>query len=398
MRIASLSARASALGAALVLAAGCAGSAATGESLAQSLDGIAVRRRVPALAAALVRDGEVVARATVGRLLAGSEERAGENSRFHIGSTTKSMTALVLAGLVAEGRLSWETTLEQALPGVPMLEAYRGATLHDLLLSRAGIVAMQNSNREDPAVVERLWVAIPRETAEPRAQRRAVTQYALSLPPIAAPGSTSIYSNVGWAIAGHIAEVAADRPYEELLCERIFARLGMTSSRVGGWPAGPQEPDQPRGHYPPAGIRGQPRPQELDDPFTFPSWMNPSGGVSCTIDDFALYAREMLRGARGQGTLVDAAGYARILSVQGIARAQTMYPGGGERGELRLGYGWAEYPTRDGTAFAADGTGGTFYARIALAPKHGLAFVALANAGHAEPAITEVQRLLTGIR
>jgi CubicO group peptidase (beta-lactamase class C family) len=368
------------------------------EDLVKVLRQIAARRRVPALAAALVNGEGTVARAAVGQTVAGGSQAVDEKSRFNIGSTTKSMTALLLGSLVAEGALRWDTTLEEALPGVPMRDEYRKSTIHDLLLSRAGIIAFQRTDLEDPEMVKRLWADIPSATPAPREQRRAVAELALSLPPIAPPGTKSVYSNVGWAIAGHIAEIAGGMPYEELVAKRIYGPLGMSGALIGGWPASNAEPLQPRGHYPPSWFLGSPQPQPLDDPYTFPAWMNPSGGVNCTIDDFARYARECLRGLRGEGKILDAEGYARILSVQGEARAEEMYMQSRERGIIQIGYGWAVVTTGAGTAYTGDGTGGTFYARIGLLPAKDMAFVALANAGNAEPAITDAQVYLTGIK
>ena len=69
-----------------------------------------------------------------------------------------------------------------------------------------------------------------------------------------------------------------------------------------------------------------------------------------------------------------------------------------EKGEVHLGYGWGIVPTSFGTAYAADGSGGTFYARIGLLPDKGMALVALSNAGHAQAAIADAQRFLTSIR
>jgi CubicO group peptidase (beta-lactamase class C family) len=369
----------------------------TEADLAKALTRIAARRNVPALSAALVRyDGSTVS-AAVGRTVVGGGQEVDALSRFNIGSTTKSMTAIVLGTLVAEGRLRWETTLEEALPGIRMRGEYKRATIHDLLLSRAGIIAFQRTDLEDPGIVGELWVEIPRAMPDPREQRRAVTELSLDLPPIARPGTKSVYSNVGWAIAGHIAEIAAGISFEDLMKNRIFDPLGMSGSTIGGWPARASDPLQPRGHYPPSWFLGRPRPQALDDVYTFPDWMNPTGGVNCTIDDYARYALECLRGLRGEGKVLDAEGYERILSVQGTARAEEMYMKTDAGGELQLGYGWGVVTTDSGTAFVGDGTGGTFYARIGLLPGKGIGFVALSNAGNAEPAITDAQKLLTGI-
>lgn len=67
-----------------------------------------------------------------------------------------------------------------------------------------------------------------------------------------------------------------------------------------------------------------------------------------------------------------------------------MYPSLGEKGLLRFGYGWGVEESRFGTGFYADGTGGTFYARIGILPASGHALVGLANSGNAEPAMTDI--------
>jgi CubicO group peptidase (beta-lactamase class C family) len=368
------------------------------DRLQKELASIVKRRRVPALAAALVTSDGPAVRAMAGVVVEGDPRGVDDGSRFHIGSVTKTMTSLLIAMLVSEGRLRWDMTLAEALPDVAMREEYRGVTLRDLLLNRAGIIAFQDTRREDPSVVADLWTGIPKAAPAAVDQRRAVAERVLALPPIAAPGTRSVYSNVGWAIAGHIAERAAGVPWEELCAVRIFAPLGMAGSRIGGWPASAADPLQPRGHYPPSWFLGRPRPQALEDPYTFPAWMNPAGGVSCTLDDFARYAREYLLGAQGRGALLDAAGYASILSVQGEAAMSEMYPGSPQSTVLRFGLPWGVSETRLGAGWYADGTGGTFYARIALVPAKGIAFVGLSNAGNGESAISDAMTFLTGLQ
>lgn len=366
------------------------------KDLAKALLHIAARHRIPALAAALIDDHGTMVSAAAGKAVDGEPREVGKRSLFNIGSTTKPMTAILIGSLVAEGKLRWDTTLAEALPDIRMRDEYKRVTIHDLLLSRGGIIAFQRSDLEDPVIVEKLWNEIPRANPLPREQRRVVAELALNLPPIAPPGTKSIYSNVGWAIAGHIAEIAGSMPYEELVENRIFGPLDMSESRIGGWPADAADPFQPRGHYPPSGFLGRPRPQPLDDPYTFPAWMNPSGGINCTIDDYARFALECLKGLKGEGLILDEAGYAKILSVQGEARLEEMYQKSNEHGTIKLGYGWGVLETPLSTAFFGDGSGGTFYARIGILPGKGLAFVSLANAGNAEAAITDAQVLLTG--
>ncbi len=227
----------------------------------------------------------------------------------------------------------------------------------------------------------------------------------LKLPPLAPVGTKHVYSNVGFAVLGLAAETAAGESFERLLESRIFGPLGMRTARLGGWPASTEEPTQPRGHYAEAGGL---RPQPLDDPYVFPAWMNPAGGVHCSIRDFARYASETLLGLRGKGKLLDLAGYQEMHTTKARVRVGEMYGPSlavlaqayGDdvaRQEVTLGHGWVIAATRRGTVSVGDGSGGTFFARIAVLPALDTAFVAATTTGTGAQAISDVIRRVTGL-
>lgn len=386
-----------------VLFAGCRSLPSPEDWAPPALDGAAFAREVervrlahgqPALAAAVLRSGGEVRSAVSGTLVRGETSPALPRHRFHAGSTTKSFTAVLAAQLVEEGRLDWETTLGEALPDVPMREEHRPVTVRDLLLGASGLLLMQRADLEPAERIELLFNELPKNTPDPLEQRRQFARYALAQPPLHARGSRHQYSNAGWALLGHLLEVRTGRSFEQLMQERIFDVLGMSGARVGGWPASPEEPDQPRGHY--VEVAGL-RPQPLDDPYRFPAWLNPAGGVHLTIDDFAAWAREHLRGLRGEGRLLPAAAYQRIHSPQLRVRADEMYVGSQTCEELALGLGWAVVEAGGYPLSAADGSGGTFYARLAVLPSHDVAFAALVNSGAGEPVLSEAIRALLGL-
>jgi CubicO group peptidase (beta-lactamase class C family) len=374
-------------------------------ALAAALREIASKHDQPALAAALIRGRAIVAKAAVGLLVHGESRAVAQESRFHLGSTTKTMTSLLIAILVRERKLAYDTPLSAALPDIPMRDEYRRATLRDLVLSSAGIMPMQDPSQEDPAVVKTIWQDIPREHDDALRQRQELARITLDLPPLAMPGTKHVYSNVGWAIAALAAETAAGESYESLLQNRIFRPLDMTTARIGGWPASATEPDQPRGHY---SLSGQLRPQPLDDEYVFPAWMNPSGGVHCSIEDFAKYARETLRGRQGQGALLDDAGYREIHSVHATVRMAEMYgpslalmqsSHGSDVGAATstMGYGWGVVPLEEGLLSIADGSGGTFFARIVVFPALDAAFVGATSAGSGSQALDAAIEAITGL-
>jgi CubicO group peptidase (beta-lactamase class C family) len=363
--------------------------------LSDALEGLCAKHNQPAMAFALINSSGIIAQATVGSAVYGENKPVDMESRFHIGSTTKSMTAILIQMLADRGKLSYDTTLAEALPDIPMLADYEGVTIRDLLLNKAGIVAFQSTDYEDPALVQKLWMVIPSQYADPQLQRKEIAKAVLNLKPIAKPGSKAVYSNVGWAIAGLVAETAAGIPYEELIRREIFEPLEMDGARIGKWPASISDPDQPRGHYP-APDGANPKPQDLSDEYTFPDWMNPSGGVHCTITDYALYVRENLMGLLGAGKLLDRKGYGNIHCVQLTAKISDMYFGADQEGDMTLGYGWLVIPVGNGFFSIADGSGGTFYATMAVYPDMDIAFASFTNCGDGNKAIYEAAKLATG--
>ena len=70
----------------------------------------------------------------------------------------------------------------------------------------------------------------------------------LSKAPRSRPGSTYAYSNVGYALAGLMAEQVTGESWEMLMRQRLFEPLGMDSAGFGT-PGGAGRVDQPWGHH-----------------------------------------------------------------------------------------------------------------------------------------------------
>ncbi len=365
--------------------------------LQEFLDEAIEKFNQPAMAAALVINDDISYSAVSGTNIYQGDNEINLDSRFHIGSTTKSMTSLLIAMLIDEGLINYDSTLEEVLPEIDMLPDYKQVTLHDILLNKAGILPFQNTDREDPKIVNKLLSEIPKSYPDPKRQREEVTKLALNLKPVAEPGTTAIYSNVGWSILGYIAEIITDTPYEKLLRKKIFEPLNMNFTKIGGWPASINEPNQPRGHY--VLKNGNIGPQPIDDEYVLPDWMNPSGGVHLSILDYAKYAKEHLLGIRGKGILLNQSGYHNIHSIQANIDKKKMYQGEGSRGNVTMGYGWIVLPMDKKNNFlsAADGSGGTFYARIILIPSMEIAFVGFSNCGNGNIALNFLGKKILGL-
>lgn len=82
-------------------------------SLNQELEPYLSQYELPALAAAVVKDGKIIAAGAVGTRRAGANIPVTLQDRFHLGSDTKAMTALLAAMFVEQGKLRWNSTAAQ---------------------------------------------------------------------------------------------------------------------------------------------------------------------------------------------------------------------------------------------------------------------------------------------
>ena len=89
---------------------------AVGASLNPVLDPIRARFELPALAAAVVKNGKIVASAAAGTRRDDTVIPVTIDDRFHIGSDTKAMTSLLAAMLVEGGKIRWDSTVAEIFP------------------------------------------------------------------------------------------------------------------------------------------------------------------------------------------------------------------------------------------------------------------------------------------
>ena len=85
--------------------------------MAERLDSIRKARNLPALGAAFIRGDGSVTSAVVGVRKRGTDVRATTEDKWPLASYTKAMTATLLATLVEQGALTWETDARRGFSG-----------------------------------------------------------------------------------------------------------------------------------------------------------------------------------------------------------------------------------------------------------------------------------------
>jgi CubicO group peptidase (beta-lactamase class C family) len=122
-------------------------------------------------------------------------------------------------------------------------------------------------------------------------QRLEIARQALSRPPEIAPDTKYYYSNVGYVLAGAVLEQLTGRAWEELMRERLFQPLGISTGGFGP-PGTTDKTDQPWGHSPVLG-----KPFDLRSPAAeLPLFYGPAGLAHMTITDWAKFIALHLRG------------------------------------------------------------------------------------------------------
>lgn len=371
--------------AALTPLAGAPAEAAPGQAPAlaagASLDGVLqpflARHTLPALAAAVVRNGVVVAAGAVGTRRAGTDAPVTLNDRFHIGSDTKAMTALIAAMLVEQNRLRWDSTIGEVFPELAnkMDAGLRGVTLTQLLSHTSGLPS-------DNEAIDKL---LARSFAQPGnldELRLWLLEHWSARPLEARPGTRFAYSNLGYTIAGAMLERTAATTWEELIVARVFEPFGFRTAGLG-----PQSSlgrvDAPLGHL--VRADGTLKPMLAGPNGDNPEIIGPAGTAHLSILDFAAWAGWNAGEGRRGPALVRPDTLRRLHArVIDMAPRPDAAPGTPSQGGYGLGWGLVALPYSPTPFLAHSGSNGMNLASIMVQPSHDFAIVLATNVGGAK--------------
>lgn len=243
------------------------------------------------MVAAVLRGERIIAQGAAGVRKRGAAERITLDDRFHLGSCGKAMTATLVAMLVEEGRLNWATTLGELFADTvkPMHPAWKNVTLPQVLAHRSGLRFL---DLDGPAQMLNELVRPPRARLGTLPQQRLeIARQALSRPPAIPPDTKYWYSNVGYVLAGAVLEHLTGRAWEDLMRERLFQPLGISTGGFGA-PGAAGRTDQPWGH---SSVVG--KPLDPGSPAAeLPLFYAPAGLAHMAIGDWAKFIALHLRG------------------------------------------------------------------------------------------------------
>lgn len=140
---------------------------------------------------------------------------------FEVASNTKVFTAVVFQRLVVEGRLSNTDTLGSLLPTLTFRnESVASITLQELVTHTSGLPKLPPnmhcagcSNPFTGYTSQDLYDCLEDTETLPKRGK-------------------FLYSNLGFGLLGHLLELKENKPYEQLVNEKLFVPLGMINTKI----------------------------------------------------------------------------------------------------------------------------------------------------------------------
>ena len=245
-------------------------------------------------AALLVVDGRVVAHHERGLADREAAQRVDENTLFHYGSITKTLTAIAIMQLRDRHKLSLDDPITRWVPELRGVHDAYGSidsvTLRMLLSHTAGF-----QGPTWPYTEGRVW-----EPFEPTTWNQLVAMMPYQEVHFK-PGSKYSYSNPGFIYLARVIEALSGDPWETYIQKNIFAPLSLTRSYFG---ATPYYLAQHRSNSYAMGRTKEGRDSSVTYGRDFdPGITIPNGGWNAPLADLASYLAFLTNSTRGDATL-----------------------------------------------------------------------------------------------
>jgi D-alanyl-D-alanine carboxypeptidase len=289
------------------------------------------------------------------------------DARMRLESVSKVWTATLVLQLDQEGVLSVDDTVERWLPG--LLPYGDRITLRHLLTNTSGLIDDNDiyasaaayagflANVQDPDLRARIIATAERVANDPSVEvpPLLLVELAAWQPLLFTPGTDHHHSNIGFDLAGIVAERATGEDLATLFRERLFDPIGLTATAYD--PQGPISGPHANGYR--TGEAGQ-----LIDATDAHTGKGADGGIVSDAADTASFLNRLMGGD--------------ILDPEHLSRLQgdAFWEGGWDSGCA-------------GTVFDAVGTGDAFRAHILVSPDGTRVAVLLLNGRLSNAAIDE---------
>lgn len=229
-------------------------------------------------AALIAKDGKPIFRKAYG--LANKEENVPNrtDTKFNLGSISKSFTSVSIVQLAQEGKLNFTDTILKHLPDYPNKTVASSVTIHQLLTHTSGMGGYFNEEfMRRRSSFKTLSDVLPLFANDP-----------LAFP----PGADVRYSNAGYVVLGLIIERLSGMSYFDYVKERIFKPAGMTDT--DSFERDLKVPNLAKGYTRMSPI-GEMSGERRDNTSRLQGKGNSAGGGYSTVGDMLKFADALLK-------------------------------------------------------------------------------------------------------
>lgn len=167
---------------------------------------------------AIHKQGDPVYTRNIGYSDLAKDRKAGDRTKYRIGSISKTFTATMILQLVEEGKLSLDTKLSKFFDQIPNASEI---SIEDMLRHQSGLFNFTN----DKAYLDYL------EQPKSREELLAIFR---TQDPVFQPGEKNDYSNTNYVLLSFILEDLEKDKYAKVLERRITKPLGLEDTYYGG--------------------------------------------------------------------------------------------------------------------------------------------------------------------
>lgn len=178
--------------------------------------------KIPGLALAIVRDGRIVKAKGYGLANIELDVPVKPETIFQTGSVGKQFTATAVMMLVEDGKIHLDDSIGKYLPGSPA--SWNNITVRNLLTHTSGVADYESDSLAKKGAA---FINLRKDYTEDELFAKFG-----ELPLDFQPGSKWRYSNSGYVLLGILIHKVTGQFYGDVLQERIFGPLGMTSTRI----------------------------------------------------------------------------------------------------------------------------------------------------------------------
>ncbi|WP_189398673.1 serine hydrolase [Arenicella chitinivorans] len=273
---------------------------------------------------------------------AATKRKLDFDTAFEIGSISKTMTAVVAAGLMRDTELSLDTPISALLPTDTQVPDFAGQPirLRHLLTHTSGLPAL-------PSRMKATSLTDPYRKLTGNALLASLADVTL----LQAPGESFQYSNFAMMVLSYALELHSQREFDALLSDYVFKPLNMQHSFTH---------DKPKGVHMAQGHSALTKPVSN---WSFTPGLHGAGGVRASLNDMVRYALAHLSTVEDETTSLLRSTHTELSQVDG----------------QRVAHNWMINRIGNTDYLAHEGGTGGFSALIALDTQRQRGIVILAD-------------------